>query len=577
MLDNLIPLSHYLTTKRPFSTSIAYHAGYFYDAGQFYDAVSYWVNRLQKQQSHRYALFTEDAYPFAVMLFALLHAGKEVWIPGNNRPSTARQLQQLDCQLIGDWDSSGLFDYCLGSTQSSKLSLSPLDPAETKLVIFTSGSTGHPKPVGKQLTQFEFEIETLEKHWGKRLGQTAALATVSHQHIYGLLFRVLWPISAGRCFHSECYISPETLVKGARDEGAFWIASPAHLKRLDSRSPWSSIAGLSAVFSSGGALQHDVAQQIARSGGQPVLEVYGSTESGGIGWRVQGNEPLTAWTLFEGMSLTPNNDGWQLHSPYLQMSLPYGNEGPRAFQLDDQISMQEDGRFILHGRLDRIVKIEEKRLSLPELEQRLLAMPWVAEAFALMLLKHRDVVGVVIVLTEDSAQLLKTRGRQPLIKLLREALYPYFEAVVLPRKWLFLDRMPLTSEGKVEQSILKHLLKMDNRKFPYVLGVEKTSDSVELKLKVPEDLIYFPDHFSSYPLLPGVVQIAWAEHFGKLFFTIDKPFLSLEVVKFMKVIPPGTELELTLSWKASSGKLYFNFDSESGSHSSGRMVYGYKR
>jgi hypothetical protein len=75
--------------------------------------------------------------------------------------------------------------------------------------------------------------------------------------------------------------------------------------------------------------------------------------------------------------------------------------------------------------------------------------------------------------------------------------------------------------------------------------------------------------------LPGVVQIAWAEHFGKLFFAIAEPFLMMEAIKFAKVIQPGTALKLMLNWKASSGKLYFNFSSESGTHSSGRMVYGY--
>jgi acyl-coenzyme A synthetase/AMP-(fatty) acid ligase len=427
-----------------------------------------------------------------------------------------------------------------------------------------SGSTGSPKPVDKQLIQFQLEIETLEKHWGKQLTHAEALATVSHQHIYGLLFRVLWPLSAGRCFHSEIYLNPETLVKGVQDTSAYWVASPAHLKRLDCGSPWGGIASLCAVFSSGGALQHEAAQQILACSGQPVIEIYGSTESGGIAWRQQDS----AWSLFEGMSLTQTDDGWQLHSPYL-----FDQAGLR---LDDQISLQDDGRFILHGRLDRIVKIEDKRLSLTELELRLMAMPWVAETFTLMLTKHRDVVGAVIVLTEDGLQLLKIKGRKPLIKQLREALYQYFDAVVLPRKWLFLERMPLTAEGKIEQPILKHLLDMDSRKFPYVLGVEKTGDGVELKLNVPEELIYFPDHFSSYPILPGVVQIAWAEHFGKLFFAIDEPFLQMEVIKFVNVIQPGAELNLTLNWKASPGKLYFNFSSESGPRSSGRMVYGYK-
>ena len=563
MSDKLIPLSHSLTVKRPATAPIAYHAGHYYDAGQFYGAVRHWAYKLESQPFQRYALFTGDAYPFAVLLFALFHAGKEVWIPGNNRPGTVLQLQQLDCQLIGDWDASRAFDYCLESTECSSLTLLPLDPAETKLVIFTSGSTGTPKPVAKQLLQLQLEIATLEKQWGKQLAHATALATVSHQHIYGLLFRVLWPLSAGRCFHSDCYINPETLVKGARDAAAYWIASPAHLKRLDQGSPWNDIANLSAVFSSGGALQHEAAQQILVCSGQSVIEIYGSTESGGIAWRQQDS----AWTPFEGMSLTQSQDGWQLHSPYLF--------NQAELRLDDQINLQDDGRFMLHGRLDRIVKIEEKRVSLTELEQRLTAMTWVAEAFTLMLTKHRDVVGAVIVLTDDGAQSLKTKGRKSLIKQLRVALYQYFDAVVLPRKWLFLERMPLTTEGKIEQPILKHLLDMDSRKLPHILGVEKAGDSVELKLNAHEDLIYFPDHFAGYPILPGVVQIAWAEHFGKLFFAIAEPFLMMEAIKFAKVIQPGTALKLMLNWKASSGKLYFNFSSESGTHSSGRMVYGY--
>jgi acyl-coenzyme A synthetase/AMP-(fatty) acid ligase len=396
-------------------------------------------------------------------------------------------------------------------------------------------------------------------------------------------------------------------VKGAQNAAAYWVASPAHLKRLDQDSPWNGIARLCAIFSSGGVLQHEAAQLILASSGQPVIEIYGSTESGGIGWRVQGNEPLTPWTLFEGMSLTHADDSWQLHSPYLQiaqippsppfskggvtpsllfsrpsfsksgalLSPPFEKGGQGGFQLDDQITLQDDGRFILHGRLDRIVKIEEKRLSLPELEQRLMATPWVAEAFTLMLTKHRDVVGAVIVLTEDGLQSLKTKGRKPLIKQLRNALYQYFDAVVLPRKWLFLERMLLTTQGKIEKPILKEVLELDRRKLPYVLGVERIGDSVELKLTVHEDLIYFPDHFAGYPILPGVVQIAWAEHFGKLFYGIDEPFLNMEAIKFIQVIQPGAELKLLLNWKASTGKLYFDFSSESGTHSSGRMVYGY--
>jgi 3-hydroxymyristoyl/3-hydroxydecanoyl-(acyl carrier protein) dehydratase len=254
-------------------------------------------------------------------------------------------------------------------------------------------------------------------------------------------------------------------------------------------------------------------------------------------------------------------------------TLKKGGQGG-DFQLDDQITLLDDGRFLLHGRSDRIVKIEEKRLSLSALEQQLSASPWIAEAHALVISKNRDVVAVVAVLNEPGVQCMATHGRNLLIKKLRKAIEPWFEAVVLPRKWLFVNILPLTPQGKIEQSLLASLLDFDNRKLPQALNLEIAADNIQLNLKVPEDLLYFPDHFASYPILPGVVQLAWVEHFGKLFFTLEHPFSHMEFVKFIQVIRPGDEVKLSLDWKAEQRKLIFNFSSEQSAHSSGRMVYG---
>ena len=50
--------------------------------------------------------------------------------------------------------------------------------------------------------------------------------------------------------------------------------------------------------------------------------------------------------------------------------------------------------------------------------------------------------------------------------------------------------------------------------------------------------------------------------------------MQMEVLKFAKIIVPGVELKLTLEWKVSAGKLYFNYSSEQGVHGSGRLAYG---
>jgi AMP-binding enzyme/ApeI dehydratase len=562
MSDRFIALSECLTARRPADTPVSCHDGRHYRAAEFHAAVCLWLDKLQAQPEPRYALYTEDAYPFAVLLFALLYAGKEVWIPGNNRPGTAGQLKAQDCRLIGDWPEAAIEDYRLDAAPCPERQLAPLDPSAARLVMFTSGTTGEAKPVPKRLIQLQREVETLEKQWGGQLADAAALATVSHQHIYGLLFRILWPLSAGRCFHSRLYFNAEAVAHQSQDRPAYWVASPAHLKRLDQ--PLA--ADLAAVFSSGGPLSHEAALQVSACCGRPAIEIFGSTESGGIAWRRQGLEPATPWTLFDGMMLTHEQGRWRLQSPYLL-------NGERL-ELADRIERLDDGRFLLAGRLDRIVKIEEKRLSLSEMEQRLAELPWISEAAALMIAKSRDTVGAGIVLNRDGKQLLAEQGRPGLIRQLREALHHWFEAVVLPRKWLTLDSIPLTAQGKTDTRLLNELLAPSGHKLPQVLGLDWAPDRVELQLQIPHELIYFKDHFRNFPILPGVVQIAWAEHYGKLFFDIDQPFSQLEAIKFVRLIEPGSALSLSLEWNARAGRLYFTMSSEQGPHSSGRLVYG---
>ncbi|MGD0961749.1 MAG: AMP-binding protein, partial [Methylomonas sp.] len=500
----LIPLSDLLTAgsrRQP----IAKHDGGYYSHAQFCAAVGGWAGRLVDEPEAAYALYSDDAYPFAVLLFALLRAGKQVWLPGNNRPGAARLLERQGCRLIGDWTRE--FDYRLDAEAASAPYFSPLNPDRAEIVMFTSGSTGEVKPISKRLWQLQAEIDTLEKKWGQQLDGSQVLATVSHQHIYGLLFRVLWPLAAGRCFHSKTSINPEALLKQAGI--ACLISSPAYLKRLDQDTEWAAFTDLTAIFSSGGPLSPVAAERIRSRSRLSVIEVYGSTETGGIAWRQQAD---AAWSLFDGVTLTAGEDAAVLHSPYLP--------GSTATPLDDNVSLLGEGRFLLYGRRDRIVKIEEKRLSLNDLEQRLTATAWLDDAAALMLEKNRDTVAAAAALSAEGKLLTRTSGRKALIKQLRAALEPWFESVVLPRKWLFLEALPLTAQGKRDTQLLKQLLSADSGKLPVLYGGAITAAAACLQLKVPEDLPYFPDHFSAYPILPGVVQIGWADYFAKLLFAI---------------------------------------------------------
>ena len=539
---------------------VALHRGREYDFAAFRACVAYRAGELAETSQRNYALYCDDAYPFAVSLFALLHAGKRVWIVGNNRPGTAEQMRAHGCQLVGDWQ--GHFDYKLDSqTSISEPAPCPaLDPGQAKLVIFTSGSTGDAQAIPKSLSQLQAEVDTLERLWGSRLGASRVLATVSHQHIYGLLFRVLWPLAAGRCFHSETAVDLEFLSK--LPHPACWIASPAHLKRLSREVDWLGIGALRAIFSSGGSLPEQSAEQLLDFAGQAAIEVYGSSETGGIAWR---QFPEQDWTLFDGLSLRASDAGALLNSPYLPDGAPY--------VLDDIVDLQGQGRFSLRGRRDRIVKIEQKRLSLDDMERRLLDCGWFDEATALVLQGRRDTVAVTAVLSGQGLELLQRQGRNALVKRLRATLMAWFEPVLLPRRWLFLNCLPLTAQGKLDTGLLRSLLSNECGRLPTVQSAELEACQVELRLKVPRDLRYFADHFPGYPILPGVVQIGWAEYFARLLLAFSGEFGHMEAIKFVKPILPDCELKLKLNWQADRGKLSFQFFADERTYSSGRLIY----
>lgn len=560
MCAEVTPLSHCALNINP-EKPVAIHNGRLIDRHRFNSEVADHASELVSLPQQHFALYYQAAYPFAVLFFALLHAGKHVWIAGNNRSDTAEKLIQQGCRLLGEWQGREI----LPKPCSKEIKLKALDLRQAQITIFTSGSSGQPKAISKSLAQLQCEIETLENLWGAMLGQAQALATVSHQHIYGLLFRLLWPLASGRCFHSTLYLSPEPLLKKISDIPSYWVASPAQLKRLDDLTPWDEITRLTAIFSSGGALNFSFAKQIQQYAGQKVLEIYGSSETGGIAWR----EPVTdeCWIPFAGIDFILDNQVCpKIISPYLRTKDP--------FPLDDTIELQSDGRFMLSGRMDRIVKVEEKRLSLNEMELELCKSNLVEQAYTLLLADKRDRIAAVVVLAPTGNEFLKHSGKAALIKQLREPLMQVFENVVLPRKWLFMEGLPVTAQGKIDNAMLALLLTLEASKFPRILYCDLQHNQVKLSLRIQEELVYFVGHFPGQPILPGVTQLAWVEHYGKIFFAIDQPFLTMEVIKFKKIIQPDARVTMTLEWKAEAGKLYFDLASNGVSHSSGRMVYG---
>ena len=100
------------------------------------------------------------------------------------------------------------------------------------------------------------------------------------------MFRILWPLSSRRTFAPTRIAYNEQLTT-LGPSPIVLVASPAHLKRLPETQDWQPLSSaLRVVFSSGGPLPVDAGLAVKRLWGQAAIEVFGSTETGGIAWRL---------------------------------------------------------------------------------------------------------------------------------------------------------------------------------------------------------------------------------------------------------------------------------------------------
>ena len=403
------------------------------------------AHALARRAEPRWLIHCEHPLHFAAALLAVLHTGRRAVVAPGLQPAMTRELRPAYDAILGD-GAQPMLD--VRSTVPAPFSFGVLEPRAARLDLYTSGSSGEPKRVEKSVEQLQTEAQVLEAKWGSALGAATVVATVPHHHIYGLLFRLIWPLAAGRCFDADVCSEPDVLMQALeRNRDVALVSSPAHLARLPDLIALERLKPATRrIFSSGGPVPAKAAAEYQRRLGASPTEIYGSTESGGIAWREQdGSDESAAWRTFPGIDVRTDADGALcVRSPYLQ------DQG--WLTMGDGAELLPEGRFILKGRLDRVVKVEGKRISLPEMEEALRQHPWVSEAALVLLAGRKETLGAVVILRGG-------RESEGLVRALREFLLERFERVLVPRQWRFVTRMPGDERGKLSAAVLRTLFR----------------------------------------------------------------------------------------------------------------------
>ena len=547
-----IPLAQRLAWPLPAHAPVATDAG----NADFLARVGAWRDAHAVHAGDELALYHEDGLEFAAALYGAWLAGKTPWLPGDRLAATLAGLDRHVAARAGELPGG----YVAGSDAPLPADAT-LDPLACQVVLFTSGSTGEPGAIRKTLRQLDNEVAALEAQFGPSLGDAVVQGTVSHQHIYGLLFRLLWPLSAGRPFARRRVGFNEQLA-ALGDAPLVLVASPAHLKRLPENQDWAPLSrSLRAAFSSGGPLPADAAHAVRSLWGQAAIEVFGSTETGGIAWRQSGGAPKP-WQPLPGVQWRVQDGVLAIRSPHL------ADDGWHATA--DRALATAGGGFELRGRVDRILKLEERRIPLGAIERRLQASPLLAEARLLPLPGHRILLAVAAVPSAEGQALLAAGGKAAMVAALRGWLAGHADAIALPRRWRFLDALPADAQGKSSERALAALFRP---LLPEPEWLERTATAAHVRLEVLAELAAFEGHFPGATVLPGVALVDWAVRLGRASFGIDARLVRMEAVKFMHLVRPGARLEARLDWHPDTGVLGFRFQSDTGVHSSGRLRF----
>ncbi len=406
---------------------------------------------LQAQNHKDFILHCEDNWYFLCTFVALLQCKKAVYITQNITESFMAEAKTPGVCFISDQKISSddtiffipdLIEKSAMPSEEEIRTVPVIDDEATELYLYTSGSTGKPKAVRHDMKEIETDNSVVISLWGEEYAKRKLITTVSQHHAYGLYWAICLPFTLGLPFRRKRVEFPSEFEK-LTDTSYVLVSTPAFLKRtvevldkLDMKDIFISV--------SGGAVSEELAVSTEKLFGFCPMEGYGSTETSGVAYRQQSRDGLI-WTPYDCVKIWVGEDGClNVISPFIK--------DPAGVATADLVEIYEDGRFLLKGRSDSIVKIEEKRISTTEIENRLLETGLISEVKVVALSNEvRQYLAAAIVLNAEGKKKFENTEKLKINNYFHDFLRKYFENVVIPKKWRFVEKLPSDVQGKVHK------------------------------------------------------------------------------------------------------------------------------
>ena len=241
-----------------------------------------------------------------------------------------------------------------------------LEVFSAAMTFRTSGSSGAPKRCEHALSHLCQEVETLAPLF---TGRSRVLSAVRGHHIYGFLFTVLLPSKLalrGRDLVDLRHRAPTSVVAELR-AGDLVVGYPDF---------WRAVAQTGTIIPSGvtgitstAPCPPEVAHDLAARGLDTLVELYGSSETAGIGLRSSAADPYSL------MSFWQRADG---DANALVRVAPDGTT--TTYQLQDRLEWVDARRFRPAGRLDEALQVAGVNVFPAKVRRVLMEHPDVRDA-----------------------------------------------------------------------------------------------------------------------------------------------------------------------------------------------------
>lgn len=392
------------------------------DSRDVFDACLGFAAFLEKNAIKELQIYIDDAFKFYAAFFGSLLAGAAPYV-------LAKPIFEENLTAVNDENFSNFL--LKEPTKGVKF-----DP-QAKFYLQTSGSSGKSKMIEKSLAQMIKESEYLATELNFS-SQNTFFSSVSHRHMFGLTFKVFLPLVLGARVIADELNYPEAIL-GLGLANHVFIASPVLLRTITQSPAASALKGLSGIVSAGSPLKKELRDELGRICDARIIEIYGSTETG-----IVARDEGCGLRLFGAVNAGLDDRGaLNVSSPWCEF-----------FQTNDAASIDE-GRLALQGRIDRIVKLNDKRVSLESIETKLLESGLLADCYCAPHPKFKR-IAALLQLNDEGLKKFRKIGKKGVAAELKELLKLEFKNSV--RYFKIVEKMPRNQQGKFEKSEFENAL-----------------------------------------------------------------------------------------------------------------------